>query len=206
MKVPFSIITAAFLLSPPLVHAQDASDITVERRTRRRASAEGAISADAEPVMVVVRQLEHADARDISHILSEVIPPCSSGTRCRGGTPWRSVAFEPVARTNQLVIRGDAGTIELVDGLLETLDIEIEETRLIRAQWRIDPHIAIILDRVLPDLARVCGPVSPHECAGASPERIQLISVAIDPDSGNVVAYGDETEIDELSELLDLLD
>lgn len=206
MKIPFSIITAALLIPPAIVQAQDSTETRVERRARRHASVEEATSTDSEPLMIVVRQLEHADARDVSHILSSVVPRCPADVRCRGGSSSQTVVFEPVVRTNQLVVRGDIASVELVDELLETLDVPVEETSLVRAHWRLDTHTAFLLSRILPDLARICGPDEPHECAGSSPERIQLISLAIEPDSGTVVAYGNEDEIEELGELLESLE
>jgi len=97
-------------------------------------------------------------------------------------------------------------SFEIIDQLISELDTAEASLSLVWAQWRVEPQLARTLARTIGDLASVCGTEAPDNCTRASSERLQLISIAIEVDSGQVIAFGDEEEIEELTDLLDSLD
>lgn len=205
MRVTISLFLIALLGTPTLALAQDSSnDSQTEERRRRRVRTVDV--SEVETATVQTRELEYADAHEIARILRRVVPECPPNTRCRGERAAQSVVIEPVTSTNQLVIRGMEQSFEIIDQLIDELDREGASLSLIWAQWRVDPQIARTLARTIGDLASVCGTETPNNCARPSSERLQLISIAIEVDSGQVIAFGDEEEIEELSELLDSIE
>ncbi len=207
MRVKISLLLISFLGLPTLALAQDNMDDTRsdERRQRRQRTV---VVSDGEESTATVetRQLEHADANEIARVLRQVVPECPPNTRCRGDRASQRVVIEPVEDTNQLVIRGVEQSFEIIDQLISELDTAEASLSLVWAQWRVEPQLARTLARTIGDLASVCGTEAPDNCTRASSERLQLISIAIEVDSGQVIAFGDEEEIEELTDLLDSLD